>query len=189
MNKIRRFIAHPALKILLALTVLGLLVTALSAAFNRVVTAGEQILLPLLVSPPTTLAVYFLLATIATVIVPLPTLPVDVLLMNIFDPWVVLLVRLGAALAGYSINFSLARRFGEPLLRRLFSPANFQQIMAISERVSLWQYFLIAFFPLVNTELVAYAAGLSKLRLAKLLPLLAMAMFYRLLLVLAFVRW
>jgi uncharacterized membrane protein YdjX (TVP38/TMEM64 family) len=188
--EIPKLLRHPAVKIFVALTLLGLLVTGLSVIFNRVVeVAGEELLVPLLVAPVLTFVVYFLLATLATVVVPLPTLPIDVLLMTMFNPWLVLVVRLGASLVGSSLNFTLGRTFGEPLLAHLMSKENLKQTVEIAKNVNRWQYFLMAMFPLINPELVAYAAGLSTLRIWELMPIVAAALFYRLLIVLALVRW
>ena len=188
METIKRTLHHPAVRIFIALTLLGLGVTALSILFNRAVAAaGEEILLPLLISPPLTLAVYYVLGTVATVLVPLPTLPIDVLLMTVFNPWLVLVVRLGASLLGSAVNFSLGRRFGQRLLARLLSHQDLEQVVEMAKTVNRWQYFLMAMFPLINPELVAYAAGLSKLKLTDLLPMIAAANFYRLLIVLALV--
>jgi uncharacterized membrane protein YdjX (TVP38/TMEM64 family) len=182
MKKLSVLFSHPAVKAFVFLTLFGIVVAGFSAVFNHfVAAAGKQILAPLFENPIETFAVYFLFAASATVLVLFPTMPIDLMLMTIFNPWLVLVIRVAASLAGASLNFTLGRRFGERILSRLMSRTDLEQVKQISKSVNSRHYFLIAMFPLTNPEIVAYAAGMSKIRIWELLPIMAVAMFYRLL--------
>jgi|GEM_PF-1760141 len=176
-----------ALKILTWLVILGLAVTGLTTVLELFFDITKTPLFAAITDNSIQSLIYYLIFTVvATVLVPLPTLPIDVVLIKIFNPWVILLFRLLGDLIGTAIAYGLARRFGKPLVRRWFSRKNAEEIIAISESVSWKQFFWIAMFPLVNTELVAYAAGLSRLKLVTLIWIIAVAITYRLLIVLLF---
>lgn len=175
-----------AVKILVWLIIFGLAVSGLSALIDRFFDITQTPLFRLLTDNSGQSLLYYLVFTvIATVLVPLPTLPLDVVVLKIFNPWEIIFLRFIGDLIGTAIAYGLARRFGKPLIRRAFSPKNSEQIIAISEAVGWKQYLLIALFPLVNTELVAYAAGLSRLKLWTTIWIIAVAISYRLLIVIA----
>jgi len=176
-----------ALKILFTLVVLGLLVAGVSIFLSLFIDFRDwAIFKAALDNPVQTVILYLFITVIATVIVPLPILPVVVLLVNIFNPWLIMGVQLVGDLIGTAIAYFLARRFGRRLIRRWFSQKNASEIIAISDSVSWRHYFWIAMFPLVNTELVAYAAGLGRLKLWTVLWIIAVAVGYRLLIVILF---
>ncbi len=124
--------------------------------------------------------IYFIYVTIACVIVPLPTLPADVIFLKLANPVAVIGLRLLADIAGSSIDFFLARKYGRPLLRRWFSDKNYKFIERASEHVTWQQYFIVAMIPLFNTELLAYAGGISKLKFRQVIGSLILAVGYRL---------
>lgn len=129
------------------------------------------------------LVLYFIYVVVASVIVPIPTLPVDIVLLKLLDPASVITVRLLGGLAGGSISFYLSRNYGRPLLSRWLSEKNYSYVDRLSGNISWLQFFIIAMVPIVNTELMAYAGGISKLRFRMVMGSLAIAIFYRLLFV------
>lgn len=134
------------------------------------------------------LVLYFIYIMIASVIIPIPTLPVDIVLLKLLDPASVITVRLLGGLAGGSISFFLSRNYGRPLLRRWLSQKNYDYVDRLSNNISWLQFFIIAMVPVVNTELMAYAGGISKLRFRMVMGSLAVAIFYRLLFVYFVIR-
>ena len=175
-----------AIKILVWLVIFGLAVTGISAVIDQFVDITQTPLFRLITEHTAQSSLYYLIFTVvATVLVPLPTLPIDVVILKLFNPWTIVALRFVGDLIGTVIAYGLARRFGKHLIRRWFSPKKAHQIIAISESVGWKQYLLIALFPLVNTELVAYAAGLSRLKLWTTLWIIAVAISYRLLIVVA----
>ncbi|QQG49953.1 MAG: VTT domain-containing protein [Candidatus Berkelbacteria bacterium] len=162
----------------------GIFIAVVSALIQKYVNPAEHpVVQQLLKHESTALLSYFAYTMVASVFVPIPTLPVDVVLLNIMDPVSVIVVRLAGGLAGSSINFYVARNFGRPLLKRWFSPRNFNFIEELSDNLRWQHFFIITMIPIINTELMAYAGGISHLRFRWVLGTLALALFYRVLFV------
>lgn len=131
---------------------------------------------------------YFIYIVIACVIVPIPTLPADVVFLKLANPVAVIAIRLLGDIAGSSIDFYLARRFGRPLLHRWFSEKNYQFIERTAEHITWQQFFIVAMIPIINTELMAYAGGISKLKYRDIIWGLTLAILYRLIFVYAVIK-
>ncbi len=164
--------------------VFGLFVAGVSALISRYFDPAEHPLIQqFLAHESTALVFYFAYSTIASIIVPIPTLPIDVLLLSLLDPTSVIIVRLAGGLAGSSVNFYLARNFGRPLLKRWFSKKNYDFLEDISNNLNWQHFFIITMIPVINTELMAYAGGISNLRFRWVISTQALALFYRILFV------
>ncbi len=162
----------------------GLFIAAVSAVINKYFNPADNLLVQeFLKHERTALLFYFVYSTVASVFVPIPTLPVDVLLLNVMDPASVITVRLAGGLAGSSVSFYLARNFGRPLLQRWLSKKNYNFIEDISNNLAWHHFFIITMIPIINTELMAYAGGISKLRFRFVLGVQALALSYRILFV------
>jgi uncharacterized membrane protein YdjX (TVP38/TMEM64 family) len=171
-------------QIVLFVLAFGLFVAAASWLIGRYFDpTANPFVQSLLAHEDQTLFFYFFYVLVASVIVPIPTLPIDLVLFSLLDPWSIITIRLFGGLAGGSISFFLARRFGKPLLKRWFSAKNYTVIEDLAGHITWKQFFIITMLPIINTEIMAYAGGLSKLRLRYTLGILAVAVFYRLLLV------
>lgn len=172
------------LEIIVFVTIFGLAVAGLAALIGHYFhPASNPVIQKLLTNPSQALIIYFFFVMIASVIVPIPTLPVDVILFAILDPWSIIVVRLFGGLAGGSVSFYLARRYGRPLLQKWLSKKNYDFVINLSTNIT-WQHFLVVtMIPVINTELMAYVGGISKMRLRLTLLILALAIFYRLLFV------
>ena len=168
-------------KIALFIVIFIAIVTVLSAVMNRFMDPDQNPWISNFVNNSSwAYAAYFVYVTIACIIVPLPTLPADIIFLKIGNPVSVILLRLLADIAGSSVNFYVARRYGRDVLVKWFSEKNYRFIENASEHISWQQFFIVAMVPIVNTELLAYAAGISKLRFRDIVGPLFLAVGYRL---------
>lgn len=169
------------LKIVGFIFIFGLFVAGLTALINHFFDPATNVYVQQFLQHQSgALVFYFLFVVVASVIVPIPTLPLDLVMIQFISPWPVIVIRLLGGIGGGSINFYLARHFGQPLLRRWFSAKNYQFVDQLSESISWKQFFIIALIPIINTELMAYAGGLSKLKYRWVIIPLTIAIFYRL---------
>lgn len=168
-------------KIVFFVAIFGLFVIGVSALMTRYFSPVNNPWVKDFVSSETwSLWVYFGYVTLASVIVPLPTLPADVIFMKLANPFSVIMLRLLADIAGSSIDFYLARRYGRTVLKRWFSEKNYKFIEDASEHISWQQFLIVAMIPIINTELLAYAGGISKLKYRQIIGSLVLAVGYRL---------
>lgn len=180
----RRLPPKHVIQIVAFIVLFGLIVAGVSAVINQYFNPAEHpVIKEFLKHENTALLFYFVYSTVASVVVPIPTLPVDVLFLNILDPASVITVRLAGGLAGSSINFYLARNFGRPLLQRWLSKKNYQFIEDLSSNLAWHHFFIITMIPIINTELMAYAGGISNLRFRFVISVQTLALFYRILFV------
>lgn len=103
---------------------------------------------------------------LAAVIAPIPQLPISLAAIPLFGWWQAMVYAMLGSTAGAMANFLLARTFREPLVARL---APLQQIKAWEDRLTERQEFvtfvLIRFLTELMTDVVSYAAGLTRMRL------------------------
>jgi uncharacterized membrane protein YdjX (TVP38/TMEM64 family) len=171
-------------KIVVFIVLFGIFVAGVSAIITRYFgPAHNPTIEHFITQNPWAFLVYFLYVTIASIIIPIPTLPADVIFLKLANPLAVISLRLLADIAGSSIDFYLAKRYGRPLLRRWFSDKNYQFIEEAAENISWQQFFIVAMIPIINTELLAYAGGISKLKFRNIIWALTLAILYRLLFV------
>ncbi len=169
------------LKIVGFIFIFGLFVAGVTALINHFINPETNIYVQVFLRDQTqALTFYFGYVVVASVIVPIPTLPLDLLMIQFIDPWPIIIIRLLGGIAGGSINFYLARHYGRPLLQRWFSAKNYDFIERMSESISWKQFFIVALIPIINTELMAYAGGISKLKYRWVILPLVIAIFYRL---------
>lgn len=117
---------------------------------------------------------YILLQIVQTVVAPIPGQVVGGIGGYLFGIWGVLWTLIGTLIGCYVV-FRLARRFGRPLLEKLFKKsalANFDFIInAKSASLIVFAIFLLPGFP---DDIVCYIAGLTKLPMRRLLVLVAL---------------
>lgn len=172
------------IKIVIFILVFGLFIAGVSAVVAHYFSsASETVQRNFIEHQSLSLWLYFIYVSITCVIVPIPTLPVDVVFLKLGNPIAVIAIRLLGDILGSSIDFYLARRFGRPLLRRWFSEKNYKFIEQASEHITWQQFFIVAMIPIINTELMAYAGGISKLKFRQIIWGLMLAILYRLLFV------
>lgn len=108
--------------------------------------------------------IYFLFAVASEVIAPISSLPALPLAVSVWGSFWAALISWAGWLAGSLIAFSLARRFGRPLVERLVSLDRVRQAAdLIPEKNLFWIVVLLRlFFP---ADIFSYALGLfSRIR-------------------------
>lgn len=117
---------------------------------------------------------YIVLQMVQTVVAPIPGQIVGSVGGFLFGPWGILWTTIGSLL-GCWIVFLLARRFGRPLLEKIFKKsvvAKFDFILeAKSASLVLFAIFLLPGFP---DDVVCYLAGLTKLSIKRLMILVTL---------------
>ncbi|MEK7170807.1 MAG: VTT domain-containing protein [Patescibacteria group bacterium] len=173
-----------AVQIIGFIIVFGLFVSVVSVLLNHFINPH---ILPLTnevaIHPYRALGLYFAFVAAASVIVPIPTLPIDLLFFGLLDPIFVIVVRVAGGIAGGSISYFLAFNYGRPLLRRLLSEKNYGFIEKYSNTLNWQQFFIIAMIPVINAELMAYVGGVGKIGYRKTISTLLLATGYRVLFV------
>lgn len=95
-------------QIVLFVLAFGLFVAAASWLIGRYFDpTANPFVQSLLAHEDQTLFFYFFYVLVASVIVPIPTLPIDLVLFSLLDPWSIITIRLFGGLAGGSISFFL----------------------------------------------------------------------------------
>jgi uncharacterized membrane protein YdjX (TVP38/TMEM64 family) len=179
MNKFRK-LTRLELKFLFWSIVFALVVTGLSAWISPYFDLSRSSFIREIVeAKPWALSFYFLYSAFASVFVPVPTMPLEILFAGFFGIPLTLAVRLAGSLAGAAFAFFLAHRYGRPFLKRLLPVSTYQEVEKFSHMHGLKTFFLISVFPLVNPEVMAFVAGLGNLRLFPVLGILLIANFYR----------
>ena len=110
------------------------------------------------------LALYCALMTTA-VMSPLPDSPVALAGLLAYGPWRGAAAVVTASWLGAMGNFVLARLLGRELFRRRF-PSYAGPVDDLAERIGLELVVILKFLPTVSFDVVSYAAGISRMRLA-----------------------
>ena len=172
------------LQVIIFIVIFGLIVAAGSVIINHFLNPHIQPLThEVALHPYRALALYFAFVTAASVVVPVPTLPVDLLFFSLLDPAFVIVSRIAGGIAGGSISYFLSYNYGRPLLRRWLSEKNFSFVEKHSDTMSWRDFFVIAMIPIINAELMAYVGGLGKIGYRKTIGTLFLAITYRVLFV------
>jgi len=120
---------------------------------------------------------YMVLQIAQTVVAPIPGQMVGSVGGFLFGPWGILWTTIGS-LIGCWIVFVLARKFGRPLLEKIFKKSVIESFDFILDSKAtglvLFAIFLLPGFP---DDLVCYMAGLTKLPIPQLLLLVALGRF------------
>lgn len=105
------------------------------------------------------------LQTLQAVVSPLPSWPVTVAAGALYGPWAGTLYSLVGGTAGAAINFWLARRVGQPLVRRTLG----ERWVERAGRLGPVHFLVLSLFgrliPIASFDAVAYVAGISRLSL------------------------
>lgn len=120
---------------------------------------------------------YILLQVLQTVVAPIPGQIVGSIGGFLFGAWGILWTTIGT-LIGCWIVFKIARRFGRPLLEKLFKKSAIEKfdfiINAKSASLILFAIFLLPGFP---DDIVCYIAGLTNLSIKRLMAIVALGRF------------
>ncbi len=168
------------LQITVFILAFGIVVGVLSSLLNNFIDpANNRYIQELLQYRTQALILYFAFVMVASVVVPIPTLPIDLLLFSIFDPATVVIIRVFGGLAGGSISYYLSYNYGRPLLKRWLSKKNYEVVETLSDNFSWREFFIITMIPIINAELMAYVGGLGKLGYRKTASTLFLGIAYR----------
>ncbi|MCR4278230.1 MAG: VTT domain-containing protein [Candidatus Berkelbacteria bacterium] len=175
---------NQALQLVIFIFIFGLFVAVFSFFINGFLEPHLQPLNYLVeIHPYRALMIYFSFVVVASVVVPIPTLPVDLLFFGLLDPGSVIVARIAGGIAGGSVSYYLAYNYGRPLLKRWLSGKNYQFIEKHSNSLSWQQFFIIAMIPAINAELMAYVGGVGKIGYRKTIGTLLLGIGYRVLFV------
>lgn len=120
---------------------------------------------------------YIILQVLQTVVAPIPGQIVGSIGGFLFGPWGILWTTIGT-LIGCWIVFKIARRFGRPLLEKLFKKSAIEKfdfiINAKSASLILFAIFLLPGFP---DDIICYIAGLTNLSIKRLMAIVTLGRF------------
>lgn len=183
-NSTNNFSSRYYIQVIIFIVIFGLLVAAISVLINHFLNPHIQPLThEVEIHPYRALALYFTFVTAASVVVPVPTLPVDLLFFGLLDPAFVIVSRVAGGIAGGSISYFLSYNYGRPLLRRWLSKKNYLFVERHSDTLSWRDFFIISMIPIINAELMAFVGGLGKIGYRKTIGTLLLAITYRVLFV------
>lgn len=115
---------------------------------------------------------YMLLQIMQTVVAPIPGQVVGSVGGFLFGTWGIVWTAIGTLIGCY-IVFRLARRFGRPLLEKIFKPSVIEQFDFIlsskSTSLILFAIFLLPGFP---DDMICYLAGMTPLSIRRLMVIL-----------------
>lgn len=116
---------------------------------------------------------FILLTIVQTVIAPIPGQVVGGIGGFIFGWWGILWSLIGGTI-GYIIVICLARKFGRPLLEKIFKKEAIDKFdFALGDRAAI-VFFLIFLLPGFPDDMIGYMAGLTDIPLKKLLVLVTL---------------
>jgi len=104
--------------------------------------------------------------TVAVVISPLPSLPLDLAAGAFFGPFLGTLYSVTGALIGSIIAFMIARTVGREIIER-FLRGHINFCSRCSDRLVTKIVFLSRLLPIVSFDIVSYGAGLTRISLKK----------------------
>lgn len=168
------------LQVITFIALFGVAVAILSGLLSNIIDpSNNRYIQELLRYQNQALILYFVFVMVASVFVPIPTLPIDLLLFSIFDPATVVIIRVFGGLAGGSVSYYLSYNYGRPLLKRWLSKKNYEVVETLSDNFSWREFFIITMIPIINAELMAYVGGLGKMGYRKTAFTLFLGIAYR----------
>ena len=179
-ERARKLDKKSLIQITVFILIFGVVVGLLSGLVGRFIDPQNNLYIQnILQHKNQALILYFLFAMVASVIIPIPTLPVDLVLFGILDPVTVVVLRVFGGIAGGSISYFLSYNYGRPLLKKLLSKKNYQTVESVSDTFSWKEFFIITMIPIINAELMAYVGGLGKLGYRKTISTVFTGLTYR----------
>ena len=120
----------------------------------------------------------------------LPVTPADIALFAITGPLLVFIFNLIGTIAGYCVDYYIARRYGKNLLKRILPLGSYQKIEKFSHQMTWKKYFVLTAIPINHPDIMAYTAGLTKIKfktaIAILTFIIAIRLFFTLFILNAF---
>lgn len=176
--------SNQAVQVIGFIIIFGLFVSVISVFLNHFLNPHIQPLThEVAIHPYRALSLYFAFVMAASVVVPIPTLPVDLLFFSLLDPSLVIVARIAGGVAGGSISYFLSYNYGRPLLKRWLSARNYNFVEGHSNALKWQEFFIITMIPVINAELMAFVGGLGKIGYRKTIGTMLLGISYRVLFV------
>lgn len=127
----------------------------------------QEYLILLVAEHTTTAPIIFIgLRFLAAVIAPIPQLPVSLAAIPLFGWWQAMLYAMVGSTVGAIVNFLLARSFREPLVAQVAPLQKIKQWeRRLTETQEFWAFVAVRFLTELMTDVVSYAAGLTRIKL------------------------
>lgn len=113
---------------------------------------------------PWAIAVYMLFSIATIVSPPLPNDIVPAVGGLLFGFWTALLYSILARIVGSTINYYLGTKIRKGLYIKFISADDNQRLQDFTERLGWQAVFVSRFLPSMDTDLIAYLAGVAKMR-------------------------
>ena len=110
--------------------------------------------------------VYMIIMSLAVVISPIPSLPLDIAAGLFFGPFLGTLYSVIGALSGAAASFLIARLLGRELIER-FIGGHINFCASCSDSLLTKIVFLSRLLPVISFDIVSYGAGLTKMSIRK----------------------
>ena len=108
--------------------------------------------------------VYIILSIITIIAPPLPNEIVPVVGGIVFGFWDALIFSLFARIIGSSINYWLGGRIRKGVCTKLLNEEDQDKLKRYTEKIGWQTVFISRFLPSVDTDLIAYIAGVAKMK-------------------------
>lgn len=112
--------------------------------------------------------VFFLLQAAQVVVAPIPGQVLALAAGYLFGTLVGTMITVVGATAGSYVAFVLARRYGRSYVERVVEPGILERFDALSHDHGLKVLFLVFLFPGLPDDLICFTAGLTDLRIRKM---------------------
>lgn len=122
---------------------------------------------------------YFLYSIFASVIVPIPTFPLDILMAGLYGIKFALPIRLAGALIGATAAYFIGFYFGHGFLKKILPKKIFKNFEKYSLKHGMKTYILLSLIPIFQQEWMAYHGGVSKLKFLPFIAIVFLANIYR----------
>ncbi|MDD5146282.1 MAG: VTT domain-containing protein [Candidatus Pacebacteria bacterium] len=154
--------------ILLALSALVLFLIFLPILFltpvSQIFTHPESIKSFILSYEKWAILVYVLLSIAVVIAPPIPNDIVPIVGGIVFGFWTALLFGLGARLIGSSINYFLGDKIRKGAYLKLVSREDREKLKKYTAKIGWPTVFISRFLPSTDTDLIAYIAGIAKMK-------------------------
>jgi uncharacterized membrane protein YdjX (TVP38/TMEM64 family) len=117
-------------------------------------------------SGPAAPLIFILIMSMAIVISPIPSLPLDIAAGTFFGPVLGTIYSVIGATIGSVISFLITRILGRELIERLLT-GHINFCTSCSDKILTKAVFLSRLFPFISFDVVSYGAGLTKMSLRK----------------------
>lgn len=153
---------------ILFIVLLGVVLVFISFVFKQVETDLKTAISGLGVFG---LVIYLVYTAISVTIISLPTFPLWPLAIITFGYLPAVLLTVAGSVIGASINFYLARRYGESIVKGLIGDKKYKEMQGFMGIENPKRFLIMRLFGQSVFDLLSYFAGFSKLKFRHFLPI------------------